>query len=460
MQESELNKTVLGKIVQDKVNWIVARQQKQPLASFQSTLEPSRRDFYAALKNTKPAFILECKKASPSKGLIREDFDPEAIARVYSDYASAISVLTDEKYFQGSFDFLPKVSAAVQQPVLCKDFIVSEYQIYLARHYQADAILLMLSVLDDHEYQELAQIAHSLKMGVLTEVSTEAELERAIRLKARVVGINNRDLRDLSIDLNRTRTLAPKLPKNITVISESGIHSATQIRELSAYANGFLVGSSLMSEPDLALAVRRLLLGENKVCGLTRAKDAAAAYNAGAVYGGLIFVPSSPRYVTPSYAATVMTGAPLRYVGVFSNATVVEVASTAHRLGLHAVQLHGRENQTFINQLREQLPDDCQIWKALSVGKILPARDLDGVDRYLFDNEKGGSGSSFDWNLLQGQPLEGVLLAGGINVFNSAKAARVGCAGLDFNSGVESMPGIKDAMKIHAAFAPLYPQQQ
>lgn len=289
MQESELNKTVLGNIVKDKVSWIVARQQAQPLSSFQADLVPSQRDFYAALKHKKPAFILECKKASPSKGLIREDFDPVAIARVYSDYASAISVLTDEKYFQGSFDFLPRISAVVRQPVLCKDFIISEYQIYLARHYQADAILLMLSVLDDYEYRELAQVAHSLKMGVLTEVSNEAELERAIALNARMVGINNRNL---SIDLDRTRTLAPRLPKNIMVISESGIHNAAQIRELSAYANGFLVGSSLMLEPNLSLAVRRLILDENKLCGLTRAMDAAAAYNAGAVYGGLIFVPS------------------------------------------------------------------------------------------------------------------------------------------------------------------------
>ncbi|WP_252120468.1 bifunctional indole-3-glycerol-phosphate synthase TrpC/phosphoribosylanthranilate isomerase TrpF [Symbiopectobacterium purcellii] len=458
MQESELNKTVLGKIVKDKVSWIVARQQAQPLSSFQADLVPSQRDFYAALKHKKPAFILECKKASPSKGLIREDFDPVAIARVYSDYASAISVLTDEKYFQGSFDFLPRISAVVRQPVLCKDFIILEYQIYLARHYQADAILLMLSVLDDHEYRELAQVAHSLKMGVLTEVSNEAELERAIALNARVVGINNRDLRDLSIDLERTRTLAPRLPKNVTVISESGIHNAAQIRELSAYANGFLVGSSLMSEPNLSLAVRRLILGENKVCGLTRAIDAAAAYNAGAVYGGLIFVPSSPRCVTPEFALTVMSGAPLRYVGVFRNAPAAEIAQTARQLGLFAVQLHGNENQTAIDDLRALLPTACQIWKALSVEKKLPKRDFAAVNRYLFDNGQGGSGERFDWNLLHDADLSNVLLAGGVNVFNSAKAAQFGCAGLDVNSGVESEPGIKDAVKIHAAFAPLYPQ--
>ncbi|SQB39987.1 bifunctional indole-3-glycerol phosphate synthase/phosphoribosylanthranilate isomerase [Citrobacter koseri] len=128
-------------------------------------------------------------------------------------------------------------------------------------------------------------------MGVLTEVSNEEELERAIALGAKVVGINNRDLRDLSIDLNRTRQLAPKLGHGVTVISESGINTYAQVRELSHFANGFLIGSALMSHDDLHAAVRRVLLGENKVCGLTRGQDAKAAYEAGAIYGGLIFVP-------------------------------------------------------------------------------------------------------------------------------------------------------------------------
>ncbi|HAS98939.1 MAG TPA: bifunctional indole-3-glycerol phosphate synthase/phosphoribosylanthranilate isomerase, partial [Pantoea agglomerans] len=203
--------TVLEKIVQDKAIWVEARQQQQPLSTFQNSIEPASRHFYDALQGARTAFILECKKASPSKGIIREDFDPAAIAGVYRHYASAVSVLTDEKYFQGDFAFLPIVSAAITQPVLCKDFIIDPYQIYLARYYQADAILLMLSVLDDEQYRQLAAVAHSLKMGILTEVSNEEELERAIALQAKVVGINNRDLRDLSIDLNRTRQLAPRL---------------------------------------------------------------------------------------------------------------------------------------------------------------------------------------------------------------------------------------------------------
>lgn len=148
----------------------------------------------------------------------------------------------------------------------------------------------MLSVLDDEQYRQLAAVAHSLEMGVLTEVSNEEELERAIALGAKVVGINNRDLRDLSIDLNRTRELAPKLGHNVTVISESGINTYAQVRELSHFANGFLIGSALMAHDDLHAAVRQVLLGENKVCGLTRGQDAKAAYDAGAIYGGLILL--------------------------------------------------------------------------------------------------------------------------------------------------------------------------
>lgn len=447
--------TVLAKIVADKRLWVEARKAQQPLASFQNEVEPSQRHFYDALRGARTAFILECKKASPSKGVIRDDFDPARIAGVYKHYASAISVLTDEKYFQGSFDFLPIVSGIASQPILCKDFIVDPYQIYLARHYQADACLLMLSVLNDDEYRQLAAVAHSLSMGVLTEVSNEAELERAIALEAKVVGINNRDLRDLSIDLDRTRQLAPRLGAGVTVISESGINTYGQVRELSHFANGFLIGSALMEHDDLGAAVRRVLLGENKVCGLTRPRDALAAYEAGAVYGGLIFVPESPRCVDEAQARKVMSAAPLDYVGVFRNAPAADVAATAKALGLAAVQLHGSEDQHYIDGLRAALPASVQIWKALSVQQSLPARDLNHVDKYLLDNAQGGSGERFDWSLLEGQKLDNVLLAGGLGPDNCVTAAKSGCAGLDFNSGVESQPGIKDAGKLASVFQTL-----
>ena len=447
--------TVLAKIVADKAIWVEARKQQQPLATFQNEVQPSQRHFYDALRGTRTAFILECKKASPSKGVIRDDFDPARIANVYKHYASAISVLTDEKYFQGSFDFLPIVSQIAPQPILCKDFIIDPYQIYLARYHQADACLLMLSVLDDDQYRQLAAVAHSLSMGVLTEVSNEEELERAITLKAKVVGINNRDLRDLSIDLNRTRQLAPRLGHDVTVISESGINTNAQVRELSHFANGFLIGSAMMAHDDLNAAVRRVLLGENKVCGLTRAQDAKAAFEAGAIYGGLIFVPTSPRAVSVDQAREVINAAPLSYVGVFRNTPVADVVERVTTLSLSAVQLHGDEDQSYIDSLRAELPASVQIWKALSVADSLPARNLNHVDKYLFDNGQGGSGQRFDWSLLQGQDLSNVILAGGLSADNCVEAAKSGCAGLDFNSGVELQPGIKDASKLASAFQTL-----
>lgn len=448
---------VLAKIVNDKHLWVEERKARQPLESFKSLVQPADRDFYDALQSGKTAFILECKKASPSKGLIRKDFNLDYIASVYNRYASAISVLTDEKYFQGSFDFLPVIRRQVTQPVLCKDFMIDPYQVWLARHYSADAILLMLSVLDDQQYRELSDLAHSLGMGVLTEASNEEELRRAVALKARVIGINNRNLRDLTTDLDRTRQLAPLLPPGTTVISESGIYTHGQVKELSGYANGFLIGSSLMSEDNLELAVRRVILGENKVCGLTHPDDAAKAYQAGAVYGGLIFVPQSGRCVDLERARLTVSGAPLNYVGVFQNQDIDLIKNTAQALGLKAVQLHGDEDQAYINQLRSALPESTEIWKAYGVTDTMPELLNENVDRHLLDarvgSQSGGTGQTFDWSLL-GDNRQ-FMLAGGLNPANVKSAAQLGCLGLDFNSGVESTPGKKDVQKLSQVFAAL-----
>ncbi len=445
---------VLAKIVADKQIWVEKRKQAQPLKSFKGDLLPADRSFYQALATGRTEFILECKKASPSKGLIRDDFDLNYIASVYKNHASAISVLTDEKYFQGNFEFLPQIRAIATQPLLCKDFMLDTYQVYLARYYQADAILLMLSVLDDEKYRELAEVAHSLNMGILTEVSNEDELERAIALQAKVVGINNRNLRDLSIDLNRTKTLAPRLPEGTTIISESGIHTNQQVHDLSPFANGFLIGSSLMEEDNLELAVRRVLLGENKVCGLTSADDATAAYQAGAVYGGLIFAEQSKRRIDIDTAAKIMHAAPLKYVGVFQNQSVELIAETVRTLGLFAVQLHGEETQEFINILHDQLPALCCIWKAYGISESVPELMQQNIERHLLDSKvgtcSGGTGIRFDWSLLD--DTHNIMLAGGLNPDNVKQAASLGCLGLDLNSGVESIPGKKDPQKLKQAF--------
>ncbi|MEG3753852.1 bifunctional indole-3-glycerol-phosphate synthase TrpC/phosphoribosylanthranilate isomerase TrpF [Psychromonas arctica] len=459
LNDQSLQDTILGKIVDDKLIWVEQRKQQQPLISIKDKLIESDRHFYQALDQDDSVFILECKKASPSKGLIREEFDLDLIASTYKNYASAISVLTDEKYFQGDFEYINTVRSQVSQPVICKDFIVDPYQIYLARYYQADAILLMLSVLDDDAYQAYRDTAHSLNMGVLTEVSNEHELVRAIALGAKVIGINNRDLRDLSIDLNRTKELAVKIPQDRIVISESGIYNHQQIKDLSAYANGFLVGSSIMSQANIDLACRKLILGENKVCGLTHARDAADVHKAGAVYGGLIFAEKSPRYVELEQARLVMLGAPLAYVGVFQNEEVELVAYTAKNLGLTAVQLHGDESPKYIKELLTVLPSTCEVWKAHGITDSLPEFEKYNVSKHILDTrvgeQSGGTGQRFDWTLLNQQECDknSIIIAGGLNPDNAQQAALIGCAGLDFNSGVESAPGKKDAEKLNRSFS-------
>ena len=466
VKEAEMAE-VLAKIVRDKYQWVAARKQTQPLDEFKASLAATDRSFYDALSGEQTVFITECKKASPSKGLIRDEFDLDYIASVYNNHANAISVLTDEKYFQGDFEFLPKVRSIAKQPILCKDFMVDTYQVYLARHYSADAILLMLSVLDDEEYKSLAEAAHSLNMGVLTEVSNEEELHRAVALKAKVIGINNRNLRDLSTDLNRTKEMAPlirELAPEAIVISESGIYNHQQVRDLSTFADGFLIGSSLMAEKNLELAVRKVTLGENKVCGLTHSDDAAKAYQAGAVFGGLIFVEASKRYVDIKAARLTMSGAPLNYVGVFQNHSVTKVAKTVSELGLFAVQLHGNETQAFVDELKQSLPESVEIWKAYGVAccsaengteSALPELLQSNVTRHLLDtkvdSQTGGTGQAFDWSLINNHSA--IMLAGGLNPENANQAAKLGCLGLDLNSGVESTPGKKDTDKLQRAFA-------
>ena len=407
---------------------------------------------------------MECKKASPSKGLIRAEFNLEEIANVYKHYASAVSVLTDEKYFQGNFEFLPLVRDIVSQPVLCKDFMISEYQVYLARYYQADAILLMLSVVNDETYRVLADLAHSLGMGVLTETSNEEEFERALALGAKIIGVNNRNLHNLTVDLNRvvelTEKYSDRIPVDVRIISESGIYNHKQIRQLQKVAHGFLIGSSLMGNQDLNNAVRSVIFGENKVCGLTRAQDVKIVYENGALYGGLIFVEHSKRCVSLRQAQELVTTAPLRFVGVFQNQEIDFIAKIASQLQLYAVQLHGAETERFIIALRHQLPKNTQIWKAISVNteaqNAVDFTDDLNVDRYIFDsqteNQQGGTGKTFDWSLIPENLKHKIILAGGISPNNVEQAIQQNCLGLDLNSGVESSAGVKDQEKVRLVF--------
>ncbi|MFN6526274.1 indole-3-glycerol phosphate synthase TrpC [Nostoc sp. ChiSLP03a] len=262
---------ILEEIVWHKEVEVDQMRERLPLRELQhqALSAPPTRDFVAALRQgkTKPALIAEVKKASPSKGVLRADFDPVAIALSYQQGgASCLSVLTDVKFFQGSFDNLAKVRAAVDLPLLCKEFVIYPYQMYLARVQGADAILLIAAILSDQDLQYFLKIANNLKMAVLIEVHSLAELDRVLALDGvSLIGINNRNLEDFSVDLQTTcQLLAARgrqlQEKNILVVSESGLHNPEDLSlVLTAGASAVLIGESLVKQADPGAAIARIL---------------------------------------------------------------------------------------------------------------------------------------------------------------------------------------------------------
>ncbi|MCU0544358.1 MAG: indole-3-glycerol phosphate synthase TrpC [Oscillatoriaceae cyanobacterium Prado104] len=262
---------ILEEIVWQKEAEISQKRDRTPLHELQKKLPsaPPTRDFLAALKNSKttPAIIAEVKKASPSKGVIREDFDPVAIARSYQENgASCISVLTDEKFFQGSFENLSNIRNAVDIPLLCKEFIIYPYQIYLARIHGADAVLLIAAILSDKDLQYFLKIVKTLGMTALIEVHTLEELDRVLTLEGvNLIGINNRNLENFSVSLETTsQLLTDRLPqlqaKGILTVSESGIHTPDDLTKVvSAGAKAVLIGESLVKQPDPGAALASLV---------------------------------------------------------------------------------------------------------------------------------------------------------------------------------------------------------
>ena len=250
----ELGNNVLDEIIAHKRLEVSERQKSRPLAALKEALADVSpvRDFELALRSKiqagDAAVIAECKKASPSKGLIREDFDPKAIAESYEQGGAAcLSVLTDEKYFQGHDDYLVIARDACKLPVIRKDFMVAPYQVYESRLLGADCILLIVACLNDQELETLSNLATDLGMDVLVEVHDRTELERALRLRLPLIGINNRDLRRFVTDIETTIGLLGDIPHDRLVITESGIHSKKDIEYLRSHrVNAFLVGEAFM----------------------------------------------------------------------------------------------------------------------------------------------------------------------------------------------------------------------
>lgn len=447
---------ILAEIAAAKAAELRSRFDGVSLDSLRSAATPTRRSLCAAIARPGSRFILEIKKASPSLGAIRPGADAGAIARGYAGVADALSVLTDEGRFGGSIDDLKAARDEFDGPILAKDFFLDPRQVAEARNADADAVLVMLSLLDDTSARAMIDESKRFGMDCLVEVHDEREMRRALALGAPLIGINNRDLRDLSIDLATTERLARLAPDRL-LISESGITSRSDLERLSPLVSGFLIGSSLMRSTDPAQAARALLFGRVKLCGLNRAEDIAAG--AAAAFAGFVFVPGTPRHL-PAEKAAPLAGLARRAgmlpVGIFRDSPLDLVAGTAALLNLHSVQLHGREDGDYIAALRRQLGSGCELWTAVSADRGEHYRE--GGDRTVFDNGSGGTGRSFDWRVLGGHPrLSSSILAGGIGPANARRAAALGVYAIDVGSGVDSVPGRKCEAAIRSLFDALRP---
>ncbi|MGI9323187.1 MAG: indole-3-glycerol phosphate synthase TrpC [Pseudomonadales bacterium] len=264
-----MTENILTRIVAHKRDELAARQAKRPLRQLEEYIAAaptmdSPRGFAAAIHakadKQQPAVIAEIKKASPSQGVIREDFDPTAIAKSYADAgATCLSVLTDEKFFMGSDDCLKATRQAVALPLLRKDFVIDAYQVYEARALGADCILLIASLLSQNQLQEYCELAASLGMDALIEVHDQTELTQALAAAPPLIGINNRDLKTFDVDLNTTLALLPQIPAETRVVTESGIHQRADVeRMMTQGVYGFLVGEAFMRADDPGAALQKL----------------------------------------------------------------------------------------------------------------------------------------------------------------------------------------------------------
>ena len=411
-----------------------------------------------ALRASGRRFILEVKAASPSEGLMRGRVDTDVYARTYGRFADAVSVVTEPDFFAGSFDRLADIRQKTVLPILAKDFFVKEAQILAAARAGADAVLLMLSVLSDVGYRKLAAFAQSLGLEILTEADSETDLARARRLGARLIGINNRDLRTLTVDRRRVETLLDMASEDAVVVAESGYATAADLAASSARV--FLCGSAVSKALEVSVGVRELLYGKSKVCGITRVKDAVAAAKAGAVAVGIILAERSSRKVSTQAAAelsaavrrqTELAGLPVEIVAVADAQEVTgEVLKTLDAMQADVVQLHGSLSQVLktAEVLKRAFPD---VKTVVAVG--LPTVATAHCRAAVKDDVRKIE-AAFEARL-----IDRVTLAGGITPENvidlqrAALSAGLRLSGFDFNSGVEDAPGVKSAEKIGRAFA-------
>lgn len=409
------------------------------------------KNFYSALKEGKISIIGEIKKASPSKGLIRPDFPYLDLAREYEGAVEAVSILTEEDHFKGSMDYLADISKDIATPTLCKDFIFTKEQVYLARANGASTILLIVRILEQELLEELLATARKLKMEPLVETHTEEEVKRAIEAGAKVIGINNRDLSTFSVDINKSIEISKGIPKDIAIVSESGIRTREDVARLEeAGIDAILVGETFMRSDDIVSAARELRgnTTEIKVCGIKSETEVDILNKTKPHYTGFVFA-KSKRQVDKSTAMTLRSKlhSSIKTVGVFVDETFENVVDIARECSLDIVQLHGSEGSELCNRLRAL--GEFKVWKALpgeSVTKYIISNYSASTDSLLFDSTNPGGGETFDWDKLKEE--NHMILAGGLDPYNVGEAlTKVEPKIVDVSSGVEGENG-KDYNKV------------
>ena len=426
--------------------------------------------FEAALRQQDFNFICEVKKASPSKGIIAEHFPYLDIAKEYEVAgAAAISVLTEPDFFKGDKKYLQEIASTVKIPVLRKDFIIDEYQIYQAKVWGASAILLICACLDVPTLTKFRELADSLGLSSLVEAHDENEVQMAIDCGARIIGVNNRNLKDFTVDVQNSVRLRNLVQDDVIFVSESGLETPEDIQVLRDNNIGVaLMGETFMRSPNKVEKLAYLYgptyyTPKVKMCGISKVETIPAVVEAKPDYMGLVFAPSK-RQVTVEQAKILIEELHkqcinhydikvVKTVGVFVNETLDNLVRIADTANLDAVQLHGDEDEAFIQSLKERT--NVEIWKAV---QIRSAADVEkwidsSADILLFDayhkDERGGTGEVFDWSSLDAfeRPF---MLAGGIDSTNVARAIRtVRSYGIDISSGIETN-GMKDDKKITA----------
>lgn len=472
---------ILDKIIEATKNRVAQEKQVESPEAVKTAALALPSDtgfpFEAALRQQDFNFICEVKKASPSKGIIAEHFPYLDIAKEYEVAgAAAISVLTEPDFFKGDKKYLQEIASTVKIPVLRKDFIIDEYQIYQAKVWGASAILLICACLDVPTLTKFRELADSLGLSSLVEAHDEHEVQMAIDCGARIIGVNNRNLKDFTVDVQNSVRLRNLVQDDVIFVSESGLETPEDIQVLRDNNIGVaLMGETFMRSPN---KVEKLayLYGSTyytpkvKMCGISKVETIPAVVEAKPDYMGLVFAPSK-RQVTVDQAKTLVEELHKQYtkrynngaeqsnndeiktVGVFVNETLDNLVSIATEANLDVVQLHGDEDEAFIQSLKERT--NVEVWKAVQIRSAADAEAwIDSrADMLLFDayhkDERGGTGEVFDWSCLD-EFERPFMLAGGIDSTNVARAIRtVRPYGIDISSGIET-DGVKDDEKIKA----------